>query len=95
MLLDHDSLARQVLGDDIHVTGVTGNYFAFVPGLGAHNNYEVSLAGTRAQGTLDVEADSQHGQTIVKSMILTAADGARYDLLHNQVLLPGGAATAI
>jgi hypothetical protein len=95
VLLDHDGMARQVLGDNIHVTGVTGDFLSFVPGLGAHNEYEVTLAGSKAAGTLDVEAESGHGQITVRSMILTGPGGARYDLMHNMVLSPGTGATAI
>jgi hypothetical protein len=87
-LARRDGLAHRILGDDIHVTGVDGNAFSFVPGLGTHTDYEVTLAGDRASGTLDVEADNSHGQVDVKSMILTLPNGGRYDLLHNIVLSP-------
>ena len=86
VLLDRDGLAHQVLGDHIRVTGVEGNAFSFVPGLGSHTNYEVTLSGDRASGRLDVEADTNHGHVDVKSMILDGPHGGRYDLLHNRVL---------
>ena len=89
-LARRDGLAHQVLGDDIHVTGVDGNAFSFVPGLGTHTDYEVTLAGDKASGMLEVEADNSHGQVEVKSMILTLPNGGRYDLLHNIVLSPPG-----
>ncbi len=85
-LVRRDGLAHQVLGDDIHVTGMDGNAFSFVPGLGARTDYEVTLTGDKASGTLDVEADTSHGQVQIKSMILTLPNGGRYDLLHNIVL---------
>jgi hypothetical protein len=85
-LLRRDGLAHQVLGDDIHVTGVEGNAFSFVPGLGTHTDYEVALAGDKASGTLEVEADTSRGRIDIKSMILTLPNGGRYDLLRNIVL---------
>jgi hypothetical protein len=86
VLLQHDGLAHQILGDDIHVTGMEGNAFSFVPGLGSHNDYEVTLTGDKASGTLDVEADASHGRVEIRSMILTGPHGGRYDLMHNKVL---------
>ena len=86
ILLRQDGLAHRVLGNDIHVTGVEGNAFSYVPGLGAHTDYEVTLAGDKAGGTLDVEADNSHGRVDIKSMILTVPHGGRYDLLRNVVL---------
>jgi hypothetical protein len=86
VLLRRDGLAHQVLGDDIHVTGMDGNAFSFVPGLGSRSDYEVTLTGDKASGTLDVEADTSHGRVEIKSMVLTVPRGGRYDLLHNKVL---------
>ena len=86
MLLRRDGLAHQVLGDDIRVSGIEGNAFSFVPGLGTHTDYEVTLSGDKASGTLDVEADTSHGRIDIKSMILTMPHGGRYDLLRNLVL---------
>ncbi len=57
-LVSRDGLAHQVLGDDIHVAGVEGNAFSYVPGLGGHSDYEVRLSGSKASGTLAVEADN-------------------------------------
>jgi hypothetical protein len=81
-----DGLARRVLGDGIHVTGVAGNAFSFVPGLGSHIDYEVAIAGSRATGVLDVEADTARGRVEIRTLILTLPDGARYDLLKDHVL---------
>jgi|SRR5579871_1892788 len=85
-VLRRDGLAHQVLGDDIHVTGIEGNAFSFVPGMGTHTDYEATLTGDKASGTLDVEADTSHGRVDIKSMILTMPNGGRYDLLRNLVL---------
>jgi Cytochrome oxidase complex assembly protein 1 len=86
VLLRQDGLAHRVLGNDIHVTGVQGNAFSFVPGLVSHTDYEVTLSGDKASGILDVEADTSHGRVDIKSMILTVPHGGRYDLLRNVVL---------
>lgn len=85
-LTRHDGLAHQVLGDDIEVTGVAGNAFSFVPGMGGRSSYEVTIEGDKASGTLDVEAATPHGRVEIRSMILTTPNGGRYDLLHNVVL---------
>lgn len=94
-LARHGGLAHQVLGDDIHVTGVEGNAFSYVPGLGARTDYEVALAGNKASGTLDVVADTAHGRIEIKSMILTLPNGGRYDLMRNIVLMEPSGSTAI
>lgn len=94
-LVRRDGLAHQVLGDDIRVVGMFGNAFSYVPGMGSHSDYEVRLAGNKAEGTLEVEADTRHGRVNVTTMILTAPDGGRYDLLHNQILAPGSGGSSI
>jgi len=93
-LTRHDGLAHQILGDDIEVTGMAGNAFSFVPGIGSHSSYEVTVEGDKASGTLGVEADTPHGRVEIRSMILTTPNGGRYDLLHNVVLRePSGSET--
>ena len=94
-LVRRDGLAHQVLGDDIRVVGMTGNAFSYVPGMGSHSDYEARLAGSKAQGTLEVEADTRRGRVNLTTMILTAPDGGRYDLLHNQILAPGSGGSSI
>jgi hypothetical protein len=86
VLLNRQGLAHQVLGNDIHVTGVEGNAFSFAPGMGARTGYEVTLSGDKASGLLDLEVDSSHGRVDIQSMILTVPHGGRYDLLRNVVL---------
>jgi hypothetical protein len=94
-LVRRDGLAHQVLGDDVHVAGVYGNAFSYVPGMGSHSDYEVRLEGSKGQGTLEVEAETRGGRVNVTTMVLTASDGGRYDLLHNQILAPANGATSI
>ena len=94
-LVRRDGLAHQVLGDDIRIVGMEGNAFSYVPGIGGQSEYEVQLEGSKATGTLEVEADTHHGRVDVTSMILTASDGGRYDLLHNNIMAPGHDATSI
>ena len=81
-LVRRDGLAHQVLGDDIRVVGMDGNAFSYVPGMGSRSDYDVRLEGSKTGGTLEVEAETRHGRVTVISMILTASDGGRYDLLH-------------
>jgi len=85
-LTRRDGLAHQVLGNDIAVTGVAGNVFTFMPGIGSHTSYQVTVEGDKAGGILDVEAETSGGQVEIRSMILTTPNGGRYDLLHNVVL---------
>ena len=94
-LVRRDGLARQVLGDDIRVVGMYGNAFSYVPDIGSHSDYDVRLEGSKAQGMLEVEADTRRGRVNVTTMILTAPDGGRYDLLHNQILAPGSGGSSI
>ena len=94
-LVRRDGLAHQVLGDNVHVVGMSGNAFSYMPGTGSRSEYEVRLEGSKAEGTLDVEAETQGGHVNVTTMILTTANGGRYDLLHNQILTPGAGATSI
>jgi hypothetical protein len=94
-LTRRDGLAHQILGDDIEVTGVTGNAFSFVPNIGSRADYQVTVEGDKASGTLDVEADTAHGQVNIRSMILTTPNGGRYDLLHNVVLTEPTDSTSI
>ena len=42
-LVRHDGMAEQVLGEDIRITGVEGNAFSFMSGMGAHSAYSVML----------------------------------------------------
>lgn len=94
-LVGRDGLAHQVLGEHIRVVGVEGNAFSYAPGLGSRTGYALRLSGSRASGRLEVDADTHHGRITITSMILTASDGGRYDLLHNQILTPGGGAMSI
>ena len=82
-LVRHDGMAEQVLGEDIRVTGVEGNAFSFMSGMGARSAYSVALTGSKASGTLAVEAETDHGHVHVQSMILTGPDGVRYDLMQH------------
>lgn len=94
-LVSHDGLAHQVLGDDVRIVGMYGNAFSYVPGMGSRSDYDVRLEGSKAEGTLEVEADTRQGRVHITAMILTASDGGRYDLLHNSILAPGRGATSI
>ena len=94
-LVRDDGLAHQVLGSDVHVAGIDGNAFSYVPGMGSHSDYEVRLEGSKGEGMLEVEAETRRGHVDVTTMILTTSDGGRYDLLHNQILAPRSGQTSI
>jgi hypothetical protein len=92
-MVNRDGLAHQVLGEDIRITGIEANAYSFMPGLGTRRGYAVTLAGSRAQGRLTVEAETRHGHVTIRSMILTGPHGGRYDLLRNVILTPGAGGT--
>jgi hypothetical protein len=85
-------MAEQVLGENIRITGVEGNVFSFVPGMGTKSAYSVDLTGSRASGSLAIESDIIRGRARINAMILTGPDGARYDLMHH-TMAPGSAPT--
>jgi hypothetical protein len=92
-LVRHDGMAETVLGRDIEVTGIEGNAFSFVPGLGSRSDYVVTLRGSKAEGRLAIDATVRRGRVHIDSMILTGPDGERYDLLHHVVTPPSGGPT--
>jgi len=94
-LVRRDGTAEQVLGENIRITGVTGNVFSFVPGLGTHSTYSVELAGSRASGSLAIESATLRGQAHIESMVLTGPDGAHYDLMHHTILPGNNPTTSI
>ena len=88
-----DGIAQTVLGGNIRITGVEGNFRSFVPGLGVHGDYVLDVEGAKASGTLAVDADVENGKVHVNSMVLTGPEGERYDLMHHT--LRRGGTTAI
>ena len=92
-MVNRNSLAHQVLGADIRITGIEGNAYSFVPGSGTRTGYAVSLTGSRARGRLMIAAETRRGHVTIKSLILTGPNGGRYDLLHNRTLRPGAGGT--
>src|SRR3954468_1454488 len=95
-LVRHDGMAQAVLGDDIRITGVAGNAFSFVPGIGSRSAMVVSLTGSKASGTLAVESHTEGGRVRIDAMILSGPNGTRYDLMHHGITpVPVGPTTAI
>jgi hypothetical protein len=94
-LVRRDGMAQAALGQHIEITGVEGNAFSFVPGLGSRSDYVVTLQGSKGSGRLAVDATTQHGRVHIDSMILTGPGGDRYDLLHHVMRPAGGSTTAI
>jgi hypothetical protein len=86
-LVREDGMARQVLGNNVTITGVESNYFSWMPGE-ANNAYEVTLEGSKGEGRLSVTAHYGVGAPVLDSAILTGPDGRRYDLLKHAIL-PG------
>jgi hypothetical protein len=87
-LVRHDGTAGQVLGGDIHITGIEGDSMSFMTQWGSHSAYVVGLSGSKASGTLAVAADMAEGHLRVESMILMGPDGTRYDLMQHTITPP-------
>lgn len=95
-LTQKDGLAQRVLGTPITVTGVEGNAFSFVVGVGARSNYVLRLEGPRGPGRLAVTAHTEGAQAKMDALELTGPDGQQYDLLHHApVPAEGGAGQPI
>ena len=94
-LVRHDGMAERVLGEDVQITGIAGNSFSFMPGWGSRSDYIVALSGSRASGTLAVEAEMDHGHLHVDSMILTGPNGDKYDLMQHTIAPSNNPTTAI
>ena len=90
-LVRKDGMARQVLGNNITITGIESNIFSWMPGE-ASTAYDVGLEGSKGNGRLSVTAHSGAGAPVLDSAILTGPDGRRYDLLKHRIL-PGGGDT--
>jgi hypothetical protein len=86
-MVREDGIARQVLGNNVAITGVESNYFSWMPSE-TNNAYEVTLAGSKGEGRLSVTAHDGVGAPVLDSAILTGPDGRRYDLLKRRIL-PG------
>jgi hypothetical protein len=87
-LVRHDGMARRVLGENIHITGVESRGFAYGLGLSSENDYRIDLEGTRGRGVLDVRSRTGRGGFRIESLWLTGPGGRRYDLLHHGAPLP-------
>jgi len=85
-LVRRDGIARLVLGDGIHITGVESRNFSFGLGLNSESRYTVDLEGSRGNGTLDVEAHVEQGRVKIDALHLIGPDGRRYDLLNHGLL---------
>ena len=93
-LVRHDGMAQQVLGQGVVVTGVVGNVFHWIPGQSNHDDYDVTLQGSKGEGYLSMTSHlSGLDGWKLDSAILTGPDGRRYDLLKDQQL-PGDGSTA-
>jgi len=93
-MVRRDGMAEEVLGEDIRITGIEGSALSYMWGRGeTGGSYVVDLAGSKGQGALAVTAFIRNGQLSVRSMILEAPNGARYDLLHNTTIRPGNGLT--
>lgn len=94
-LVRHDGMAEAVLGEHIEITGIRADMFSLMPGWGGHGDYVVDLSGSKASGTLAVDADVRGGRVRLNAMILTGPNGERYDLMHHTLTPSEGGTTAI
>lgn len=89
-MTQHDGLAQRVLGRPIVVTGVDGNAFSFVTGVGARSSFVLRLEGPRGQGRLAVTSHTEGPKAKIDAMDLIGPDGQHYDLMHHLPLAPDG-----
>jgi hypothetical protein len=90
-MTQHDGLAQRVLGQPIVITGMEGNSFSFVAGIGARSSYVLRLEGPRGIGTLAVTSHMEAARAKIETLMLTGPDGQRYDLLHHAPVPTGNA----
>ena len=79
-----DPRAQAVLGRDIRIESVDSRTFAMGTGIGKTASYALRLAGSRGEGTLEVNLDLDHAQPKVTSMVLTGSDGHPYYLVGKE-----------
>jgi hypothetical protein len=85
-LVRRDGIAHQVLGEDIHVTGIESRNFAYAWGLFSENAYTVDLEGSSGSGTLDIRSHTGRSGVKIDTLRLTGPDGRRYDLMTHAIL---------
>jgi len=85
-LVRHDGTARQILGDDIHITGVESRNFSYALSWFSQNDYIVDLEGSLGRGNLAIRSHTDRGVVKLDGLSLTGPDGRRYDLLHHTIL---------
>lgn len=88
-LVVRDGITSQVLGAPVHITGIRGNAWSWVPGASATSTYVLTLSGAHADGTLEIRSHAGSGGPTLDSATLTVPGGLRYDLLRHHAL-PGG-----
>lgn len=86
-LVRRDGIARQVLGRNIHMTGLAASASTFF-GLSQENDAVIDLEGSLGQGTLEVRSHATQGGFKIDSLYLSGPDGRRYNLMKHGVPLP-------
>lgn len=75
--------ARDVLGDNIQIESVESEHFVSTLGKGKTATYTATLRGTKGEAILHVTLHSDGTGMKIVSIILTAADGTRYNLTRD------------
>ncbi|MBV9045825.1 MAG: hypothetical protein JO167_07800 [Alphaproteobacteria bacterium] len=82
--LNHNPVAQSVLGSNIEVTGASGFNSSTDLVSGTTESYDLSVKGSKAEGTLSVKSHTPHGGVRqFTEMTLTGPDGHTYNLLES------------
>ncbi len=83
MTINHDPVAKAVLGDNIEITGLGSSNYTTDTNTGTVENYIANLKGSKGSGTLEIHSTTPpHGQQHIDMLKLTGPDGHQYDLLN-------------
>ncbi len=76
--------ARQILGDGIALSGFPGYSYSYSTETGHTASYHFTVKGTKAEGTVQAELVYHGEEPVLRSLVLTAPDGLKYDLITNK-----------
>ena len=82
--LDNDQAARNLLGDNIAVTGATSFSSSSDLATGTKESYVVHVKGTKGEGEYTIEADTPKGGALHFDKLSLSAGGQTLDVLHTE-----------
>ena len=76
--------ARELLGNDIQLSGFPGYSYSYSTETGHTANYHFAVKGSKAEGNVEADLVYQGERPIVRSLVLTGPNGLKYDLLTDK-----------